>query len=147
MRIIWKTGRFAFFTITLLVSPPALPDEADVVSVDAICHSDSTCDFNVTVQHADDGWDHFANRWEVRTVDGKRLAIRELAHPHVKEQPFTRSLENVRIPDGVTEVIVRARDSVHGYGGKEVTVQLRMRGSEPTKSRDLDYPADVEDDR
>jgi len=115
----------AYLILTLLVPPPVLAGEADVLSVEAICQSDSTCDFNVTVQHADDGWDHFANRWEVRTPDGKRLAIRELAHPHVDEQPFTRSLRNVRIPDGVTEVIVRARDSVHGYGGKEITVVIR----------------------
>lgn len=120
----------AYLVLTLLVSSPVLAGEADVLSVEANCQSDSTCDFNVTVQHADDGWDHFANRWEVRTPDGKRLAIRELAHPHVDEQPFTRSLRNVRIPDGVTAVIVRARDSVHGYGGKEVTAELRMPGSE-----------------
>ena len=146
MRIICKTDRFALFAITLLVSAPALPDEADVVSVDAICHNGSTCDFNVTVRHADEGWDHYADRWEVRTLDGKRLAIRELAHPHVNEQPFTRSLMSVRIPDSVTEVIVRARDSVHGYGGKEVTVQLRTHGSEPITSGTLDHPADAEDD-
>jgi hypothetical protein len=45
-------------------------------------------------------------------------------HPHENEQPFTRSLTGVAIPDGVTEVTIRAHDSVDGYGGKEFTVAL-----------------------
>jgi len=52
------------------------------------------------------------------------LGVRELAHPHVNEQPFTRSLGGVEIPDGVQEVTIRARDSVHGYGGAELSVEL-----------------------
>jgi hypothetical protein len=45
-----------------------------------------------------------------------------LSHPHTDEQPFTRALAGVRIPDGVTEVTVRAHDSVDGDGGKALTV-------------------------
>jgi len=52
------------------------------------------------------------------------LATRTLLHPHENEQPFTRSLSGVRIPDGVTEVIVRAHDKVHGYGGAEMRVTV-----------------------
>ena len=89
------------------------------------CDDESGCDFHVTVLHADEGWDHYANRWEVLTAGGEVLATRELAHPHENEQPFKRSLRDVRIPDGVDEVVVRANDSVHGYGGKTMTVTLR----------------------
>jgi hypothetical protein len=53
--------------------------------------------------------------------------VRTLHHPHVEEQPFTRSLSGVRVPAGVDQVSVRARDSVHGYGGETVTVNLRHR--------------------
>jgi len=52
------------------------------------------------------------------------LGVRELAHPHVEEQPFTRALENFRPPAGVTELTIRARDSVHGFGGRGVTIRL-----------------------
>jgi hypothetical protein len=52
------------------------------------------------------------------------LGTRTLYHPHVEEQPLTRSLSGVRIPDGVTSVIVRAHDLEHGYGGKEFSVKL-----------------------
>lgn len=56
--------------------------------------------------------------------DGTVLGTRTLLHPHLNEQPFTRSLTDVRIPDGVTEVTVRARDSIHGHGGKTLTVAV-----------------------
>ena len=52
------------------------------------------------------------------------LATRVLEHPHVEEQPFTRELRGVRVPPNVTSVRIRARDSVHGYGGREVVIPL-----------------------
>lgn len=112
----------AVFLATLAT---AEADEADVVDVTANCHSNSVCDFNVTVRHADEGWDHYADRWEVLALDGAVLGVRELLHPHENEQPFTRSLSNVEIPGDIDEVIVRARDSVHQYGGAEITVKLQ----------------------
>ena len=86
---------------------PAFTGEADVVEVDISCTGDSICRFDVTVRH-----------------DGEVLATRELAHPHDDEQPFTRSLGDVRIPPGLSEVVVRAHDLVHEYGGKVIAVQL-----------------------
>ena len=116
--------RVILLAFTVSTHVPAFASEADVFNVDLSCSSDLICDFDVTVRHADDGWEHFANKWEVISPDGKILATRELAHPHDNEQPFTRSLKNVRIPDNLNEVIVRAHDSIHEYGGKEITVKL-----------------------
>ncbi len=56
--------------------------------------------------------------------DGSVLGTRVLLHPHETEQPFTRSLGVVKIPEAVRQVTLRAHDRVHGYGGKEVTVAL-----------------------
>jgi hypothetical protein len=56
--------------------------------------------------------------------DREVLGTRVLYHPHVAEQPFTRSLGGVEVPQGAREVVVRAHDLVHGYGGKEATVTL-----------------------
>ena len=81
--------------------------------------------FEVTVQHPDTGWDHYADRWDVLAPDGRVLGTRVLLHPHEHEQPFTRSLGGVFIPDDIKEVTIRARCSVDGYdGGAEVTVLL-----------------------
>ena len=98
--------------------------EADVVDVRASKTSSTTYSFAVTVQHADTGWDHYADKWEVLGPDGKVLGTRVLMHPHVNEQPFTRSLSGVQIPPGVKTVTVRAHDKVHGWGGKTMSVDL-----------------------
>ena len=114
-----------FVTAVLLASCPlALAGEVDVLDVDVSCNSDSICRFDVTLKHDDEGWEHYANRWEVLSPDGEILATRVLAHPHVNEQPFTRSLANVKVPSGLVEVVVRAHDLVHEYGGKEFVVKL-----------------------
>ena len=41
------------------------------------------------------------------------------------EQPFTRSLSGVAIPDDVAEVTIRAHDRVHGFGDPELKTPYR----------------------
>ena len=103
---------------------PVLAGEADVIDVLVRGSRDQGYRIEVTVRHADEGWDHYADRWEVLSPDGMVLATRVLHHPHVEEQPFTRSLNGVRIPEGIDEIIVRARDSRDGYGGRTLRVKL-----------------------
>ena len=94
--------------------------EADVVKVVVRQEGDGRYGFAVTVRHADSGWKHYADRWEVVGPDGSVLASRVLAHPHEHEQPFTRSLSGVAIPAEIRRVRIRAHDLVHGFGGEEV---------------------------
>ena len=108
----------------LAFGPQAQAGEADVTAVEALRQSDGLWRFDVTVEHADEGWDHYADRWDVVAPDGTVLGERVLMHPHVAEQPFTRSLTGVSIPDDVDMVTIRAHDSVHGLGGAEMTVDL-----------------------
>lgn len=97
---------------------------ANVISVRALLQADGDWTFDVTVQHEDTGWEHYADLWEVLAMDGEVFATRVLTHPHVEEQPFTRSQSGIVIPEGVTQVRVRAHDLVHGYGGREVVVDV-----------------------
>lgn len=99
--------------------------EADIVKAEAIQTSPGVWTVKVTVRHDDAGWDHYANRWEILDLERNILATRVLAHPHDNEQPFTRSLTGVLIPLEMRQVIVRAHDSVHGYGGKEFRLTLK----------------------
>ena len=105
--------------------PAAIAGEADVVAAEAIHLGNDVWRFTATVRHADEGWDHYANSFEVVGPDGTVLGVRTLYHPHVDEQPFTRSLGNVKIDPAVQSVQIRAGDSVHGMGGKQVTVKLQ----------------------
>ncbi|MEX3008793.1 hypothetical protein [Hoeflea sp. TYP-13] len=103
---------------------PSGAGEVEVVAVDAVQQSNGQWRFSVTLRHDDEGWDHYANRWDVVGPDGTVYGERVLAHPHENEQPFTRSLSGVTIPGEVTSVVIRGNDSVHGLGGKELTVDL-----------------------
>jgi hypothetical protein len=110
--------------LLLLIINAASAGPADVVNVEVKSDSAQSFHFSVGVRHNDEGWDHFANKWDVVAPDGTILATRILHHPHENEQPFTRSLSGVMVPDGITAVTVQAHDSVHGYGGKIIEIEL-----------------------
>lgn len=111
-------------TMLILASTRAFAGEADVLAAEAQRSGESRYRFTVTVRHADSGWDHYADRWDLVGPDGTVLATRTLLHPHVDEQPFTRSLGDVQIPGDIGLVTIRAHDSRHGYGGKSLPLTL-----------------------
>lgn len=105
----------------------AMAGKADVIDVTVTPEKAGTYRFDVTIKSDDTGWDKYADQWEVVAPDGTVLGTRVLAHPHETEQPFTRSLSGVDVPDGMTSVTVRARDKVEGYGGREMAVTIPAR--------------------
>jgi len=109
--------------IALLIATTAMADSPRVVNVDAI-KSGGTWRFNVAIKHADSGWEHYADGWGVYLMDGTELGYRVLAHPHVNEQPFTRSLSGVKIPKGTKSILIRPHDLMHGLG-KDFVVKLK----------------------
>jgi len=100
--------------VLLVVAAPGLADPPVIEAVEAD-PAGAGWRFSVTLSHGDTGWDDYADGWRVETPGGEILGTRELLHPHVEEQPFTRSLSGVAVPEGLTEVVVRARDSVGGW--------------------------------
>ncbi|MEL6287457.1 MAG: hypothetical protein AAFQ42_08960 [Pseudomonadota bacterium] len=109
------------------VAIDAPADAGDVEIVEAVAVAESAPDtftFRVTLRHGDTGWEHYANAWDIVAADGTVLGKRTLFHPHVDEQPFTRSLTGVAVSPGVQEVRVRAYDSVHGRSQRTVLVKL-----------------------
>jgi hypothetical protein len=115
---------FSVAILSLLMINIVCAGQADVLKVEVERTGDNTFHFDVTVRHNDEGWDHYANKWDVVAPDGTVLATRILHHPHENEQPFTRSLGGIKIPASVNKVSIRTHDSVHGYGGKIQTTQL-----------------------
>lgn len=73
---------------------------------------------SVTLAHADTGWDHYADGWRIESEDGTVIGTRELLHPHVEEQPFTRSLTVNDLPNG--PLFIRAKCSVDGWSDARV---------------------------
>ena len=113
----------SLITVLLSYSSISISDQARIVDV-KVTDNQGSFRFDVTLEHADTGWDHYADGWEVMSPAGDVLGKRVLAHPHVDEQPFTRSLSGVRIPQGVNTVTIRAHDSVHGYNKEMFEVDL-----------------------
>lgn len=109
---------------TMAAMETARAGDADVIAAE-LTRAGAKWTVTATIAHADEGWEHYANAFEVLAPDGTVLATRVLYHPHVQEQPFTRSLNGVTIPADVTEITVRAGDSVHGTdGGRTVTLAV-----------------------
>lgn len=106
-----------------MTAAPAMADEAEIVAADAR-RSGEGWTFEVTLRHGDTGWDDYADGWEVLTPDGAVIGTRTLYHPHVDEQPFTRSLTGVVLPEGLDHVLIRARTSVEGWGTQRHVLRL-----------------------
>lgn len=102
-------------------------DHADrypvVLDVDVDDDGD-TRTFAATISSPWDGADQYADAFRVARVDGPRIAVRDLTHPHADEQPFTRSLADVTVPEGTVRVEVTARDSVNGWSPHSLVVDL-----------------------
>lgn len=113
----------ALSSIVMTLASAAHADAPKVVDVQATQVGDAWR-FDVSILHADTGWDDYADGWEVIDADGNQLGVRPLAHPHVNEQPFTRSQSGIVIPDDITEVYIRTRDNVDGWYDERTPVQL-----------------------
>lgn len=81
-------------------------------------------EFVVTMSSPYDSPERYADAWRVVGDDGVVYGVRELAHDHAGEQPFTRSLGGVEIADTVTSVRIQGRDQVYGWGGGAVELTL-----------------------
>jgi len=119
--------------------------DADVLDVKAAQTGPDTWTFTVTVFHPDNGWEDYADGWDVVLPDGTVIKpdpdspfTRLLLHPHDNEQPFTRSQSGIVIPANMTQVTVRAHDLVDGFGGQEVVVDLTADSGEYFEVERLD---------
>ena len=101
-----------------------LQKHPDVIAVKVRVSGPGRFDFDVTVSSTYDTPARYADAFRVSTADGVVLGERVLLHDHADEQPFTRNLYGIAVPQGVKRVLVQARDSKFGYGGKTVEAPL-----------------------
>ena len=100
----------------------------DVVGVDVVPTSNGAYRFDVMISSLYDSPERYADAWRVLGPDGVVYGIRELLHDHAAEQPFTRPLSGVKIPDGVDSVTIQGRDLLNGWGGETLEVPLPAGG-------------------
>lgn len=114
-------GAAGVFAQTSQTSEQKFPD---VVGVKVRAQAGGKFDFDVTVSSPYDSPRRYADAFRVTGRDGQVYGERTLWHDHAGEQPFTRDLYGVTIPQGVRTVAVQARDQNYGYGGKHVEAAL-----------------------
>lgn len=109
--------------ITFIANSAAIADEVDVEHVEITSLGQGHFRLDVTLRHDDTGWDHYAKQWNVLDETGATIGTRVLHHPHVNEQPFTRSL-SLKIPKSVNIITIQAHDLVHKTGGAMVDIKV-----------------------
>ena len=102
----------------------AYADDVKILAANFYTSDGNRWSVNVTLKHGDTGWDHYADNWRVVDSEGNILGNRVLYHPHVDEQPFTRGLGSVKVPEGITTVYIEAHDKVHGWTPNRLKVDL-----------------------
>lgn len=113
-----------YIALLLALASPAWAEEPVIEKVTLTATGSQTYTVSVTIRHPDTGWSHYADGWRVLDMDGNELGLRVLYHPHVEEQPFTRSLSGVMISDGTTQVQIQARDLPAGWNSGTTIVDL-----------------------
>jgi hypothetical protein len=98
--------------------------DVQILAADFYNNGGQTWSVNITLKHDDTGWKHFADNWRIVDNKGNILGDRVLMHPHVSEQPFTRGLGNVKIPENIKTVYIEAHDKVHGWTEKKLQIDL-----------------------
>ena len=111
------------FMLMIFLSYSAFANEVEIVQVEFV-KSGSSWRVNTTLKHDDTGWEHYADAWRVVAENGDKLGERILFHPHENEQPFTRSLPRLTIPDKTKIVYVEAHDKKHGWSKQRVRIDL-----------------------
>jgi len=119
-----KLNALAAAVMTLTAFNTAVANEVKILAAEFNSSGDNLWSVSVTLKHNDTGWNHYADNWRVVDGEGNVLGDRVLYHPHVGEQPFTRELDSVKIPEGTTTVYIEAHDKVHGWTPNRLTVDL-----------------------
>ena len=99
-------------------------DYPDVIAATAQLDGDGTWTFAATISSPYDTPERYADAWRVLGPDGTVFGVRELAHDHANEQPFTRSLSGVEIPAGVSVVEIQGRDLRNGWAPQRLEFEL-----------------------
>ncbi len=109
--------------VGVFLSTSVLANNVEIVNVVLTKHA-GIWRADVTLKHDDTGWKHYADAWRLVDESGNEIGKRTLYHPHVHEQPFTRSLSGFHIAGDVKIIFVEAHDLKHGWSPDKVKIDL-----------------------
>lgn len=109
--------------IGLVFSSSVIANDVEIVNV-VLTSQAGTWRADVTLKHNDTGWEHYADAWRLVDEKGNEIGNRTLWHPHVNEQPFTRSLSNFHIAADKKIIFVEAHDKKHGWSPHKIKVDM-----------------------
>ena len=112
-----------FIFSAFIFSSTTFANDVEIVKV-KLTNQAGTWRADVTLRHEDTGWKHYADAWRLVDVEGNEIGKRTLYHPHVNEQPFTRSLSNFHIPKDKKIIYVEAHDLKHGWSSNRVKIDM-----------------------
>lgn len=119
-----KKITFLTSVLLLMLSQSSKANDINILAAAIIHQSHGEYLVNVKLEHHDTGWQHYADEWRLVDNKGNILGSRVLQHPHVHEQPFTRSLSNVKISSELQAVYIEAHDKVHGWTKSRLMIDL-----------------------
>lgn len=119
-----RFNKFTIYVLAMITVSNAMANEVKILASEFINSGNNQWSVNVTLKHDDTGWEHYADNWRVVDSAGNVLGNRVLYHPHVDEQPFTRGLNIVMIPQEVKIIYVESHDKVHGWSTSRLKVDL-----------------------
>jgi hypothetical protein len=114
-------------SIPTYAADAALQTYPEILAAKVRSNGDERFDFDVTLSSPYDTPQRYADAFRVMSKEGSEGTVygeRTLFHDHASEQPFTRDLYGVRIPPGVSRVVIQGRDKQFGYGGKTLEAAL-----------------------
>ncbi len=117
--------RILIVCLLMLSSCICIASDAKIIKVKAEKTPAQKFNISVTLEHEDEGWEHYSNAWRVYLPAGELIGERVLHHPHVDEQPFTRTLLGLSIPSELSKVIIVAVCSKTGESKNRYTLKLR----------------------
>lgn len=114
--------KFGFYFTALFLGLSIHANEVQIVDATATKDGD-TWTVAVTLNHADVDGKHRADLWQIVSEKGEVLGVRKLGHAHM-DQPFTRDLQGVKIPENTSVVYIEAHDKVHGWAKERFKLNL-----------------------
>jgi len=97
---------------------------ANVVGAAVTRNLDGSFDIRVTVRSADKGPEYYCDRIEFLDPDGKVVHTHRVSRPHLNEQPFSETLNGLKLPAELEQITVRARMRPDNAFGKDRIVKL-----------------------